>query len=153
MQLNRATDISLRILMLAAAQRRVLTIDALADALNVPRNHVAKVVQRLQRQGWLETTRGRGGGITLPEATLDVSVGLIVRHGERQTEVIACEDPPCPLRTACRLRSALRSAQEAFFAALDPLTLRDLLAEPTGPALLTLLPLRPAARAMSKQEV
>ena len=147
MRLNRATDIALRVLMLAAAQRRVLTIDALADALAVPRNHVAKVVQRLQAAGWVETTRGRGGGITLPDATLDVSVGLIVRHGERQTEVVACEDPPCPLRSACRLRGALHEAQEAFFAALDPVTLRDLLADPAGPTLLTLLPVPPAARA------
>jgi Rrf2 family nitric oxide-sensitive transcriptional repressor len=43
---------------------------------------------------------------------------------------------PCPLRGACVLRGALRRAQEAFFAALDPLTVNDLVAAPTGPLLL-----------------
>ena len=45
---------------------------------------------------------------------------------------------PCPLRAACRLRGALRQAQEAFFAVLDPLSIEDLVASPTGPVLLGL---------------
>lgn len=138
MHLSRATDIALRILMLAAAQRRQLTIDELAAALNVPRNHVAKVVQRLQRPGWLTTTRGRGGGISLPDATLRTTVGRIVRDFEGTAEVVDCESPPCPLSAACRLRGALRTAQEAFFASLDDVVLQDLIAPPTGATLLSL---------------
>ncbi|EWM10486.1 Rrf2 family transcriptional regulator [Kutzneria sp. 744] len=138
MHLSRATDIALRILMLAAAQRRQLTIDELAAALNVPRNHVAKVVQRLQRPGWLTTTRGRGGGISLPDATLRTTVGRIVRDFEGTGEVVDCESPPCPLSAACRLRGALRTAQEAFFASLDEVVLQDLIAPPTGATLLSL---------------
>ncbi|GHI08202.1 hypothetical protein Scel_65230 [Streptomyces cellostaticus] len=41
-----------------------------------------------------------------------------------------------PLNSACRLRGALRRAPEAFFAALDPVTVRDIVANPTGPLLL-----------------
>ncbi len=53
--------------------------------------------------------------------------------------MVGCEDdPPCPLRAACRLRGALRTAQEAFFATLDPLSIGDLVAAPTGPVLLGL---------------
>ena len=47
-------------------------------------------------------------------------------------------DPPCPLRAACRLRSALREAQRAFYAELDRITVADLVASPTGPALVGL---------------
>jgi Rrf2 family nitric oxide-sensitive transcriptional repressor len=136
--LSRATDIALRVLMLVAAQRRQLTIDELAAALNVPRNHVAKIVQRLQRSGWLTTTRGRGGGISLLDTALRTSVGRIVRDFEGVAEVIDCETPPCPLRAACLLRGALRTAQEAFFASLDEVVLQDLIAPPTGRTLLTL---------------
>ncbi|MFC0542908.1 RrF2 family transcriptional regulator [Kutzneria chonburiensis] len=138
MHLSRATDIALRVLMLAAAQRRQLTIDELAAALNAPRNHVAKIVQQLRHSGWLTTTRGRGGGISLPDTALRTSVGRIVRDFEGVAEVIDCETPPCPLRAACRLRGALRTAQEAFFASLDEVVLQDLIAPPTGSTLLTL---------------
>lgn len=138
MQLSRATDIALRVLMLAAAKDERLTIDELAEAVNVPRNHVAKVVQRLQRQGLLDTTRGRNGGVTVPPHARDVPVGTVVRHFEGRSEVVECEAPPCPLRHSCRLRSTLAQAQEAFFAALDEVMLRHLLADPTGPVLLSL---------------
>ena len=59
---------------------------------------------------------------------------------EGEGEVVACDDdPPCPLRAACRLRRALREAQEAFYAALDPLTVTDLVTSPTGPVLVGLV--------------
>ena len=56
-----------------------------------------------------------------------------LRHGD----VVECEgENPCPLSPGCRLRGALRQAQEAFYASLDPLTLADVTADPTGPLLL-----------------
>jgi Rrf2 family nitric oxide-sensitive transcriptional repressor len=136
--LNRATDIALRILMLAAAKDRQLTIDELAETMNVPRNHIAKVVQRLRHEELVVTTRGRGGGVSVPAGALDVSVGQIVRRFEGASEVVECEEPPCPLARACRLRGALAVAQEAFFASLDGVLLSDLLRSPTGPVLLSL---------------
>lgn len=39
---------------------------------------------------------------------------------------------------ARRLRGALRAAQEAFYASLDPLSVADLIEAPTGPLLLSL---------------
>lgn len=67
-----------------------------------------------------------------------------MRELEGVEEVVACDgDPPCPLRGACRLRGALRQAQDAFYAALDPLTVSDLVASPTGPVLVGLVGRRP----------
>ena len=62
-----------------------------------------------------------------------------MRSLEGPDEVVQCEGSvPCPLRGGCRLRTALRDAQEAFFAALDPLTVADLTAPPTRTILLNL---------------
>ncbi|MFB9905497.1 RrF2 family transcriptional regulator [Allokutzneria oryzae] len=138
MHLSRATDIALRVLMLAAAKNRQLTIDHLATTMNVPHNHVAKVVQRLQREGLVTTTRGRNGGVWVPAEARKVTVGQVVRRFEGESEVVECEAPPCPLQRSCRLRAALARAQEAFFASLDGVPLEDLLARPTGPILLSL---------------
>jgi Rrf2 family nitric oxide-sensitive transcriptional repressor len=138
-RLNRSTDISLRILMLGAAHDDRLTIEELAESLVVPRHHLAKVVQRLQHMGLLETVRGRRGGVRLATAAQDTSIGRIVRELEGETEVVDCDgEQACPLSQGCRLRGALRTAQEAFYAALDPITIGDLAAPPTRQVLLSL---------------
>lgn len=140
MRLNRSTDIGLRVLMLAAARPDdLLTIDGLASAVAVPRNHLAKVVQRLQHLGLLATVRGRNGGVRLAAGADRASVGRLVRDLEGDTEVVECGgDTPCPLNAGCRLRGALRAAQEAFYVSLDPITIGDLTAPPARQILLTL---------------
>ncbi|RFU37985.1 Rrf2 family transcriptional regulator [Actinomadura logoneensis] len=140
MRLTKATDLALRVVMsLAAIDPEPSTARRIAEEMRVPYNHLAKVVARLQRLGVVETRRGRGGGLSLTDAGRTASVGRLVRELEGARDVVECEgDVPCPLRQACRLRSALRRAQEAFFASLDEVTLADLVASPTGPVLLGL---------------
>ncbi|MBN6054062.1 Rrf2 family transcriptional regulator, partial [Nonomuraea sp. RK-328] len=111
-----------------------------AGLLAVPYAHAAKAVARLSELGLVEARRGRGGGLQLTEEGRRASVGGIVRALEGAGDVVGCEDdPPCPLRAACRLRSALRQAQEAFYASLDGVTVASLVESPTGPALLSLV--------------
>ncbi|NMO49600.1 Rrf2 family transcriptional regulator [Actinoplanes sp. TBRC 11911] len=139
MLLNRATDIGLRVLMLAAATNGRHTIDDLAESLVVPRHHLAKVVQTLQHLNLLDTVRGRHGGVSLAEGAVNVSVGGVVRTLEADEEVVDCDEPAaCPLRHACRLRRALWQAQEAFYASLDEVTIGDLTRKPSGEVLLSL---------------
>ncbi|MEV4360609.1 Rrf2 family transcriptional regulator [Nonomuraea sp. NPDC049625] len=143
MRLTAFTDISLRIVMrLAVADRDdLLTTRAAADLLAVPYTHAAKAVARLSELGVVEARRGRGGGLQLTAAGREATVGGLVRALESAGDVVGCEDdPPCPLRAACRLRSALRQAQEAFYASLDTITVASLVDAPTGPLLLSLTP-------------
>ena len=136
------TDISLRIVMRLAVVDgdELLTTRAVAGALAVPYAHAAKAVARLSELGLVEARRGRGGGLQLTAAGRAVTVGSIVRRLEGEHDVVGCEDAalPCPLRAACRLRGALRQAQEAFYASLDTVTVTALVAEPAGAILLGL---------------
>ncbi|MEU0103493.1 Rrf2 family transcriptional regulator [Streptomyces sp. NPDC006267] len=139
MRLTRFTDVALRVLMrLAVAEgQEAPTTREVAATMRVPYTHAAKVVARLQRLGLLDARRGRGGGLTLTSAGHSVSIGSLVRELEGPEEVVECEGAtPCPLRSGCRLRGALREARDAFYAALDPITVTDLVASPTGPLLL-----------------
>ncbi|GAB2472082.1 hypothetical protein GCM10027187_45400 [Streptosporangium sandarakinum] len=148
MRLTAFTDISLRIVMrLAVADgEEQPTTRSVAEVLAVPYTHAAKAVARLSEMGLVDTRRGRGGGLRLTEAGRRASVGAIVRALEGDGDVAGCEDAvPCPLRAACRLRGALARAREAFYASLDPITVDDLVAEPTGPMLIDLLPPRVSA--------
>ncbi|MFG2223239.1 RrF2 family transcriptional regulator [Streptomyces sp. NPDC050161] len=142
MRLTKSTDIALRIAMRLAVLGDTAdapTTREVAGAVQVPYTHAAKVVSKLQHLGAVEARRGRGGGLTLTDAGRTGSLGRLVRQLEGVGDVVGCEDdPPCPLRGDCRLRGALHVAQEAFFAALDPLSVDDLVAPPTGPLLLGL---------------
>lgn len=142
-KLNRSTDMALRIAMLVAPASARTTVDELADRLDLPRSHVAKVVQRLQRIGVLVTVRGRSGGVAFAEGAERITVGRVVRAFEGEGEVVSCEESGCALRAGCRLRVQLRRAQAAFLAVLDEVPLDDLVDDPTAAVLLTLAP--PAA--------
>lgn len=142
-RLTKFTDLALRAVMRLAVSDEggaLPTTREVAEVVDVPYTHMAKVISRLQHLGVVEARRGRGGGLTLTGLGRRASVGWLVRTLEGEGEVVACEDdPPCPLRGACRLRRALRDAQEAFYATLDPLTVDDLVASPTGPVLIGLV--------------
>ncbi|MET8568834.1 nitric oxide-sensing transcriptional repressor NsrR [Streptomyces sp. NPDC004783] len=147
MRLTKFTDLALRCVMRLAVVKDgddPLATREVAEAIGVPYTHAAKAVTRLQHLGVVEARRGRGGGLTLTGLGRGASVGWLVRELEGDGEVVACEgETPCPLRGACRLRGALRAAQEAFYSALDPLTVADLVASPTGPVLIGLTPRPP----------
>ncbi|MFD8812420.1 Rrf2 family transcriptional regulator [Streptomyces sp. NPDC059627] len=138
MRLLRSTDLALRLLMrLAVADGSSPTTREVAADMDVPYTHAAKVVAELQHLGLVDARRGRGGGLTLTESGRTASVGALVRAFEGDGDVVDCEGAtPCPLNSGCRLRGALRRAQEAFFASLDPVTVADIVAEPTGALLL-----------------
>ncbi|UNO39310.1 Rrf2 family transcriptional regulator [Streptomyces sp. MST-110588] len=148
MRLTKSTDIALRIAMRLAVlddTGEAPTTREVAGAVDVPYTHAAKVVSKLRHLGVVEARRGRGGGLALTTAGRTGSLGQLLRQLEGVGDVVGCEDEtPCPLRAACRLRGALRTAQEAFFAALDPLCIDDLVRAPTGPLLLSLSPGREA---------
>src|SRR3954465_3408465 len=138
MRLLRPPALALRMLMrLAVAGGASPTTREVAEDMDVPYTHAAKVVAELQHMGLVDARRGRGGGLTLAEKGRTASVGAVVRAFEGEGDVVDCEGAsPCPLQSGCRLRGALRRAQEAFFAELDPVTVADMVADPTGPLLL-----------------
>ncbi|MCI3930281.1 RrF2 family transcriptional regulator [Streptomyces sp. AN091965] len=152
MRLLHSTDLALRMLMRLAvadasgrrpgdapATGTAPTTRQVAEDMAVPYTHAAKVAARLTHLGLVEARRGRGGGLVLTEAGRTASVGTLVREFEGDGDVVECDGAtPCPLNSGCRLRGALRRAQEAFYATLDPLTVADIVASPTGPLLLGL---------------
>ena len=120
----------------AAHPERLVTIAEIADRHRVSKNHLMKIVNDLARQGVLETTRGRGGGLRLLQAPSLIRVGDVLRHAETDFRLVECFDPPtdtCTLTPGCRLKSVLRQALQAYFAELDAVTLADI-AGPGAPS-------------------
>jgi len=128
MPITRATDIALRILITLASNPDEHTIIAdLAEGIAVPIRYTGKLVQRLAADGWVETNRGRGGGIKVSAAGKDATpVDIINAFGEGWPN-IDCLNPKCPLLAkGCRLRQILDDAEAAFMASLGTVTMAQL---------------------------
>jgi Rrf2 family nitric oxide-sensitive transcriptional repressor len=133
MKLSLFSDYSLRTLMYAAVRDESFQLDEVTTAYGISRNHVAKVVHHLAKLGYLETQRGRGGGIRLARPMADVRIGTLVRETESDAVMVECFDPAtnsCPLIGSCRLKGILAEAMQTFYASLDRYTLRDLVSGP-----------------------
>lgn len=130
MRLNTFTDYCLRTLMYVGAKGEALaTIDEIAAAYGISRNHLMKVVLRLGQLGYLETVRGKGGGMRLALAPGDINLGAVVRSMESDFQLVECFGPAnqCVITRQCRLTSVLHGALDSFMAHLDQYTLADLL--------------------------
>lgn len=130
MRLSEYTDYTLRVLMYCATRRdRRVTIGEMAEQHGLSKNHLMKVVNDLARQGLLETTRGRGGGLRLLAEPEAIRIGDVVRAAETDFRLVECFDPTtntCTLSPNCRLKQLFNEALVAYFRALDGATLADM---------------------------
>jgi len=133
MKLSLFSDYSLRVLMFAAIKGESFRVDEVTAAYGISRNHVAKVIHTLAQLGYLETRRGRGGGIQLARPASEIRIGKLVRQTEDQPVIVECFDPAtntCPISGSCLLKGVLAEAVNAFYATLDRHTLQELVSGP-----------------------
>ena len=128
MQMDKFTDYALRILIiLAVRDPERLSTSAIAKIYDLSDNHLSKVASELVRLGFVSSVRGRAGGLTLAMPAKDISVGAVVRAIKADAPVVECfgTNKSCRILPACGLRTPMKEAQEAFFAALDLYSLQD----------------------------
>jgi Rrf2 family nitric oxide-sensitive transcriptional repressor len=130
MKLTSFTDYSLRVLVyLAARPSHRATIAEIAKAFDVSEHHLTKVVHLLGRQGWIDTVRGKGGGLLLAKQPHDICIGKVVRDTEGAAMPAECFAPDgghCVISSCCKLKGVLAEAVNAFYAVLDHYTLADI---------------------------
>lgn len=129
MRLSLFTDYSLRVLMFAALKGESFSLSEVSEAYGISRNHLVKVVNHLAKLGYLETKRGRGGGIGIGMPPEEIRLGLLVRRTENSPVLVECFDPKantCPINGVCRLKGVLSKAAAAFYDELDRHTVADL---------------------------
>jgi Rrf2 family nitric oxide-sensitive transcriptional repressor len=135
MRLTVYTDYALRVLMyLALKPDGLATIAEIAKSYGISKNHLMKVTHQLGVAGYVETVRGRTGGLRLAKSVEAIGIGEVVRYTEPDMAIVTCFKPidaPCVIRPCCVLRRALEKARAAFIGVLDDYTLGDLV-QPRG---------------------
>jgi Rrf2 family nitric oxide-sensitive transcriptional repressor len=150
MRLSSYTDYALRMLIYLALRRDGFpTISEVAQVHGISKNHLMKVAHHLGQGGYIETIRGRNGGLRLGRPADQIRIGDVVRYTEQDMSIVECmgasgEGPGCRLSPACKLRSALHEALRAFLDVLDNYTLADIVSNRHNLTALLGLPQPPA---------
>lgn len=142
MHITRYTDYSMRVLIYLAVQNdRLATIQEIADAYEISKNHLMKVVHQLNKKGYIETVRGKKGGMKLRMAPEEINVGVLVRETEHDLSIVECysSNNACKITPVCGLKPMMGEALHAFLSVLDKYTLKDVMKDQYKPQLLRLL--------------
>jgi len=132
MRLTSHTDFALRVLLYVGAAEKSVTITQISNAYTISKEHLRKVVHALAQLGYINTTQGRYGGITLAKAPEKINIRDVVDNLEN-TCIVECFDSEtntCVIDGMCRLKKALFEARESFMAVLGQYTLSDLISHP-----------------------
>lgn len=128
MQLTRFTDYSIRVLMHLAVHPGKVSIHEIAGTFHLPQNHLIKVVHRLGQLGYVETSRGKGGGLRLARPAEEINLRDVLESTEKSLSLVECfdkETDQCVLSSGCRLKGIFHHAMQAFLEALGSYTLAD----------------------------
>jgi Rrf2 family nitric oxide-sensitive transcriptional repressor len=130
MKLNHFTDFSMRVLIYLNQKKdsQQGSLDELATAFEISRNHLVKVVQFLAANQLVNTKRGKSGGITIAEKANEIRLGDLIHLLEQDdSPIINCDAKPCIFKTHnCKLKSLFNKAYLAFIESLNESNLADL---------------------------
>ena len=132
MRLTSYTDYALRVLLYAGAANRTVTISNISEAYGISKEHLRKVVHALSQNGYIHTTQGRHGGITLARPPEQINIRDVVERFETTT-IVECFDPEtntCAIDGMCGLKHVLKRAQNSFMETLGQYTLGDFIRNP-----------------------
>jgi Rrf2 family nitric oxide-sensitive transcriptional repressor len=136
MRLTTMTDYAMRLLMYVAHNPdRLCTIAEIADAYGVSEAHMMKITHQLSQAGFIETVRGKGGGMRLARPPAQINLGAVVRSVEPDFSLVECfaGGSNCVLTGHCRLAGVVAGALEGFLAHLGRYTLAELLPPESAP--------------------
>ncbi|GAA3084019.1 nitric oxide-sensing transcriptional repressor NsrR [Rhizobium viscosum] len=126
MKLTRYTDYAIRVMIyLGSHEAKICSIKEVADAYGISQNHLMKVVQDLAKAGFVESIRGRNGGIRLGRPAASINLGSLLRHTEGLDDILECSS--CSIRPGCGMPPILREATAAFVGVFDRYSVADII--------------------------
>ena len=100
----------------------------IAEEFAIPQELLAKILQRLAKQGLIVSHNGPKGGYELARRPSEISVGDVVRALEGPINIVSCLEASseCPQMAHCNLRRPVQKIQAAITQVLDTMSLSEL---------------------------
>jgi Rrf2 family nitric oxide-sensitive transcriptional repressor len=132
MQLTKQTDYAFRVLMYLGRlpEGELAQIQQICAFYDISANHLAKVVVKLAKLGYITAYRGKGGGLMLAKDPARIPLDDIVKAFETTMKPVSCDQPQCRIAGNCELKGILFNAMQQFLKTLGQHTLADILDKP-----------------------
>src|SRR5690606_41629884 len=90
--ITRYTDYSVRVLIYLGVKNdgALAPIQEIADSYGISKNHLMKVVHDLQQRGYIDTIRGKHGGLRLRLPPEQINIGRVIRETEEDKALVEC---------------------------------------------------------------
>lgn len=114
---------------LGLSDRPVSTVGEIARRMSMSEDHLLKVIKRLSQLGYVQTIRGRHGGLRLAKSPTEINIAHVIRSTEDNLAIVPClehDGTSCPIHGYCGLEPAINEAINAFFETLERYTLADM---------------------------
>lgn len=128
MRLTAFTDFGLRTLMYLTSipAEQLSSVPEVARVYDASQNHFVKVIGQLTKLGYVQSIRGKNGGIRLAKKAEDINIGKVIRELENHLDAVNCAKPACQIASCCELKQALALAMEAFLSTMEQYSLADI---------------------------
>lgn len=130
MRLTNYSDYSLRVLIYLAnvPNNNLVNIKDIAESYDISKNHLMKIIYNLGKMGYIETIRGRNGGIRLAKLPSEINIGELLRKTEEDFYIVECfeHNNTCVITPVCSLKHIFSKALNQFLHVLDQYTIEDI---------------------------
>lgn len=113
---------------LSNADGKLVSIRTISEHYNISYEHLTKVVNNLVNLGYVESKKGKNGGIKLVTDVNKLRLGELASVLEPSMNLVECFDKKtntCKIIDSCKLKHYLYDARKEFINSLNKYTLRD----------------------------
>lgn len=120
--------IALRHLAISGTEMESSSAKQIAELYGVPLPLLSKVLQKLARDGFLESLQGTNGGYRLARPSDEISVLDVIHAIDGPVILTSCfhDDQECDHTNNCTVREPLRKVHEAISNLLASITIADI---------------------------
>lgn len=93
MRLTNYSDYALRSLIYLATKPEphlLANISDIANSYHISRSHLTKIIHQLGQLGYIDSVRGKNGGIRLACAPKDINLGVLIKQIEPDFNLVEC---------------------------------------------------------------
>jgi Rrf2 family protein len=128
--ITRNTDYAVRALCCIAEQKQeVISADQLVKSLEMPRPFLRKILQTLNKEGLLNSSKGKDGGFALAVSPGEITLTDIMKIFQGSIRLNECKfkKSDCPYRSECLLKKKIDEIEKEVMAKLKAITIASII--------------------------